>query len=281
MVREKNFLFVCGCPRSGTTVVTQLLNWHPRISLGVERYGKLLYRNPKRYIPRIFGINRFFDIRQGDCFYDSFDYQAYSQPYCSEFSRQKYQQSSYVGDKNPKLYQNYAVVSDNFAETNFKIIFILRDIYSVAESYNLRAHNPDDKWKAENDFKQAIVDWNESICAVSQVLKQQHENLIMVNYDDFFSNYSFGKTKLPKLFDFLDLKVDSDVLHGYQLLEENARKIAESKIRKQKRATKILERKRQRSPNNPELFNNYETDKEYIASKALLDKYELLKACCI
>lgn len=280
MVKEKNFLFVCGCPRSGTTVLTQLLNWHPQISVGMERYGKLLYRNPKRFIPRIFGINRFFDIRQGDCFYDSFEFQAYSQPYCSEFSRQKYQQSAYVGDKNPKLYQNYAVVRDNFAETNFRIIFILRDVYSVAESYNLRAYNPDDKWKADNNFKQAIVDWNESISAVSQALEQQHENLIMVNYDDFFSNYNFGKNKLPILFDILNLKVEPDVLYGYQLLEENAQKIAQSKTRKQKRAAKVLE-EQQRSLNNPELFKNHEIDKEYITSKALLDKYNSLKKYCI
>ena len=281
MAKEKKILFVCGCPRSGTTVLTQLLNWHPQISVGMERFGKLLDTNPQRFTPKIFGINRFFEIRPGDCFYDSFEFRAYSQPYCSEFNRQKYQKSIYVGDKNPKLYEHFATVKENFADTGFKMIFILRDVYSVAESYNVRASNPDDKWKADNDFKRAIIDWNKSISTISQELNQNPEQLILVNYNDFFTDYQQGKNKLPRLFNRLELEINRDVLNGYQLLADHAQKILESKTRKQERAARILQRKQQRSPNNPELFKTNEIDKDYIDNHALLKKYDLIKEYCL
>lgn len=262
---SKKFLFVCGCPRSGTTVLTQLLNWHPRVSIGMERFGMLLYRNSDLFNPTIFAHNRFFDIRKGDCFYDSFEFKAYSDWYCSEFTREKYQKSVYVGDKNPKLYEYLNAVNKNFVQTNFKIIFILRDIYSVAESYNVRANNPDDKWNADNNFKQAIIDWNKAVSEVCNQLQQQdsEDSLITLNYDDFFLNYERGKNKLPILFSSLNLDFSSDIMRGYQLLEKYFQKIIDRKER------------------NQELYKTYTLDKEYIADNALLDKYYLIKEQCI
>ena len=43
----KNFLFISGTPRSGTTVLTLLLSYHEKIALGIERY-KYLYNNNKK-----------------------------------------------------------------------------------------------------------------------------------------------------------------------------------------------------------------------------------------
>ena len=265
MIREKNFLFVCGCPRSGTTVVTQLLNWHPRISVGIERYGKLLNRDSELFLPQIFlNDQRFFKIRPSDCFYNSFEYQAYSEWYCSDFNQEKYRQSIYVGDKNPRFYEHFDVLERQFPADSYKVVFILRDIYSVAKSYNVRAHNPNDKWKAENNFRQAIVDWNKGISAVCDRLEQHSASqLILVNYDDFFVNFDSGKDKLPTLFDKLELKLENEVLKGYKLLEEFSQKILASK------------------ETNRKLYQSYELDREYIAANALLDKYNLLKKYCI
>jgi hypothetical protein len=264
-MKEKNFLFVCGCPRSGTTVLTQLLNWHPKISLGIERFGKLLNRDSELFLPRIFNPKRFFKIRKSDCFYDSLEFKAYSEWYCSDFNENKYKNSTYVGDKNPKFYEHLDTINSNFRNNNYKIIFILRDINSVAKSYNVRANNPNDKWKAENDFKQAIVDWNKGISSICHQIDNQENasNLISVNYDDFFSNYELGKSKLSSLFSKLELNLEADVLRGYELLKKQSEKIIAIK------------------ENNQELYQTYELDEKYISSNALLDKYYLIKDKCI
>ncbi|GAB4531972.1 MAG: hypothetical protein Tsb0014_15980 [Pleurocapsa sp.] len=284
MIEEKRFSFVCGCPRSGTTVLTQLLNWHPQVSIGMERFGQLLQRNPQGFTPSIFDINRFFDIQNTDCFYNSFEFNAYSDWYCSKFTKSKYQGSICVGDKNPELYKYFDEVKHNFSESDFKIIFILRDINSVAESYEVRANNPNDRqWKAERNFKQAISDWNEALSALSKQLESQgsKNNLIIVNYDDLFSNYEGGKDKLPILFENLNLEFHEDICKGYQLLEQHQQKIMEAKKRRRENENKILERQRGAHPNNPTLVKIRKLDKEYIATHALLDTYHSLKEQCI
>lgn len=40
---QKKFLFVCGCPRSGTSYLHALLAQHPAIALGLERFNLRLF----------------------------------------------------------------------------------------------------------------------------------------------------------------------------------------------------------------------------------------------
>ncbi len=39
--RQQHHLFVAGCPRSGTSALAFLLNEHPRVALGFERYKRV------------------------------------------------------------------------------------------------------------------------------------------------------------------------------------------------------------------------------------------------
>jgi hypothetical protein len=262
----KKHLFVCGCPRSGTTVITQLLNWHPQVSIGMERYGQLLQRRPDRFSPKLFNSNRFFNIKERDCFYDSFEFKAYSDWYCSKFSQEKYKDSIYVGDKIPEMYKFFAVIEKNFAETEYKIIFILRDLPSVAASYNARANNPQDRWNADKDAKQAVIDWNAAIVAVYEQLQKNKTNsvLIPVKYNDFFTDYDRGKNKLTDLFEKIELTTTKEVLEGYKLLGDRFEKI-------QKRREKV----------GQGAGEIYELDPEYLQKHAEFDKYNFIEKQCI
>ena len=62
------YCFVFGCPRSGTTAVARLLQAHPRVVIGMERYKFLLSRRRDRgtFGPTLFERERFFDFRAGD-----------------------------------------------------------------------------------------------------------------------------------------------------------------------------------------------------------------------
>lgn len=57
-------LFICGCPRSGTTAMWEMLAQHPQILLGMERYFRRF--TPAKFKSTLFGIRRFFTFLTGD-----------------------------------------------------------------------------------------------------------------------------------------------------------------------------------------------------------------------
>ena len=65
---HKKFLFVCGCPRSGTSYFQSILAWHPAIALGMERFNLRLFAG--KLLPSDFERERFFRMEAGDTWYD-------------------------------------------------------------------------------------------------------------------------------------------------------------------------------------------------------------------
>jgi hypothetical protein len=55
---QKMFLFVCGCPRSGTSYFQGLLASHPAIALGLERFNLRLFA--RKLMPSDFDRQRYF-----------------------------------------------------------------------------------------------------------------------------------------------------------------------------------------------------------------------------
>ena len=260
----KKFLFVCGCPRSGTTVLTQLLNWHSGIAIGIERFALLLQKNQGQFHPDLYSLDRFFSFHKDDCFYDSFNFTAYTDWYCKKISEDKYSQSIYVGDKIPKLYKYFDVLRNNFNDIPVKIIFIARDVAGVASSYDARAKNPKDNWRSEDGFKKGILEWNE---AIHMMYKEFNNNdrgneIIVVNYETFFTNYNLGKQKLELLFQALELPVEQNIYKGYSLLEKQFNDIVQRKPNKQ-------------DESNEDIYNNM------INSQANLQEFKLIMSKAI
>jgi hypothetical protein len=196
---KDHFLFVCGVPRSGTTAMAALVNRHPDIFIGVERYKNL----PRReFGPDLFEPERFFDHREGDT------NNLFS---TDEHARNKFTQALWVGDKVPRYYACYNVLLKKF--TSSKIIYVLRNIHDVAESWNKRAQNPADKWPEHNDYTRAVIEWNSSLNTTIQFQKKYESRLIIVNYDEIFSG---NTTVLKNILDQLDLPLPDFLLTSFQ-----------------------------------------------------------------
>jgi hypothetical protein len=170
---KTHFLFVCGVPRSGTTALAALLNRHPDLFVGVERYKNF----PRgEFSQDLFTPERYFDAREGDTNIKFSD---------DSVARDKFARAIWVGDKVPRYYANYKMLLTNFPDS--RIIYILRNIYDVAESWNRRARNPADRWPDTNDYKQAVIEWNTSIQRTIQFQAKYRNRFIIINYDELFS----------------------------------------------------------------------------------------------
>jgi hypothetical protein len=132
------YLFVMGCPRSGTTALRTLLNGHQAIALGEERYGTRCNR-AEFLDPSLFEGDRFFRLSEGDTFYTDLE------GAIPEFGalKSRYGGAKYRGDKILFLYRYLPQLLDTFQE-RARAVVIFRNIFDVADSYNRRADNPAD-----------------------------------------------------------------------------------------------------------------------------------------
>jgi hypothetical protein len=196
---DLGYLFIVGCPRSGTTALWQLLTSHPRICLGVERFAKMS-ESASFIEPALFEQQRFFDIRPGDTFYSdlSFGEGAY------EGMQARYSDALYRGDKIPQLYQWLPLLFETFQP--LKVVFIFRNVFDVAASYVARANEPYDMtWSSDWGAAKAVADWS---AAVEMGLRvADRPGLLFVEYEML---YGAGQG-LEALFSFLNLEIEDSV----------------------------------------------------------------------
>jgi hypothetical protein len=179
---HQNYLFICGAPRSGTTATAQLLNRHPKVAVGIERYKNL---KPADLGEHLFANERFFDFRPTDT-------NVRAQNVYSRLEK-KYQNATWRGDKVPRYYTRYDTLFEKFESSI--VVFMLRDVHAVASSWNKRAEDPEDKWPEGNNYVQAVKEWNESLALTLESRQKYGERLLVVEYERLFSG-------------------DIDVLHG-------------------------------------------------------------------
>ncbi|MGE0682734.1 MAG: sulfotransferase [Candidatus Binatia bacterium] len=200
---DPNYVFICGCPRSGTTFLANFLNKHPRICIGIERYGNLFFKEP--LTTALFKRDRFFDIRSGDTFYTSLDF--------SDIYEKKYKffdSSILVGDKIPLLFRYLDQLKINFPGA--RLVFCVRNIFDVASSYERRALDRNDTtWATDKDALASIVDWNSSL---HSFLKHGSGfNAYVFDYDLFFNGDTTNE-QARRIFDWLDVGW-TDSLQGH------------------------------------------------------------------
>lgn len=189
----RDVLFVCGAPRSGTTVLARILGSHEAIVLGVERFRFLYASDQVR--PDLFTRRRFFWLSKRDT--NSLPAEAQTRD-ARLFAR--FESARYVGDKSPHIYRTIPQLRHWFPRAKF--IFILRDPVDVAMSWSARAENPSDRWPAANDYRAAIPAWNEANRAVLGALGG---DLLVVNYHRLISRET-GELELRRMLDFLGLE---------------------------------------------------------------------------
>jgi len=172
---NRNYLFVTGNPRSGTTALLNLVNTSSEVCLGNERYKKI------NITANGFERASFFNsssprFKKREELYRKLD--------------SKFDNARYVGDKRPGLTLDWRNTLLNIPAAT--ILYIFRDIYGVAASYNERAVNAasgtDQTWSRDRNFSAAIEDWNFEI--QQALLIAEHSDLTFVKYEDIFISES-------------------------------------------------------------------------------------------
>ena len=198
-----SYVFIMGVARSGTTSLVTMLNAHPDVCLGNERYTKLAQRG--ELTPEHFKHERFFDFRSEDT--NSLpDFQK-GGGLATQYRDldNKWNTAHYFGDKVPHLFREMPSVAANFPKSKF--ILIHRNIYDVALSWQKRADDISDHWPAKNNYKSAVQAWNQCVDFMSSSQAAKIDMLVL-SYEDFFDGQS---SQWEGLLDFLDLSEHSDL----------------------------------------------------------------------
>ncbi len=167
-------LFVVGCERSGTSLLTRLLQSHAAIAIGMERY-KYLVREMRHtgdvtlLGPEHFEQERFFDFRPTDTNQIP---PKFARHYETSLTRYTKGHLVYSGDKLlPPDAAVLCAIAERFPRSRF--VFIHRDPYRVAVSFQARADDPDDEgWSDSNGLELGCRHWNESFGAADALSDQ-------------------------------------------------------------------------------------------------------------
>lgn len=194
------WVFVCGCARSGTTVFAELLRSHDNFGIGRERYGRYVRLNGC-LSSELFEKHRFCcDLREGDSHHLRLD--SY---YAQLFDR--YEKCTHIGDKIPQLYKRYDVVASAFPDSRF--IFLLRSVFDVASSFKdrqskskIESSNPWPEWRG---VESAVDEWNRSTADTLRFFDSGQ--VFIARYDQLFLDANL----LAEVFGFLEASVTSSV----------------------------------------------------------------------
>lgn len=218
MAESPQICFITGVGRSGTTAMADLLNLHPQVCIGIERY-KFKFLRREDFNGREFTPERFFDFRAGDTNLLPGSAGRWRGVY--EGMRGKYPQASMVGDKIPNLFEKFEPCTRVFPQA--KWVYMLRDINAVASSWNARAQNPRDKWPSGNDYRRAVPTWNRGN-AIAATLPE--DKVMIVHYEKFFGGSAAARRALLK---FIGLEDSAEFTAQAQMSYEKYAKIVKTK----------------------------------------------------
>jgi len=189
MAKPDKFLFVSGCPRSGTTVMTTLLNWHDSVLVTQERYAPLLKFHPEQFVPDLFEPDRLLDFRKGECGYASFAKQKeHSAHYANPKDFSAIGSYPLRGDKITHLYRNVEKFEEPaWQDADVVVLHMMRNLDDVVCSYETRRLNQDDPWKEGID--QAVDAWSASVEDIHRYIGRQtpKARVGIVGYEKMFA----------------------------------------------------------------------------------------------
>lgn len=195
--RSARPLFVAGPPRSGTSGFTRYLNRHPEILVCIERYK---YVAPRRISPELFSPERILDLREHET-------NIPRDRHVALVERKQPSRLKWIGDKYPHYVVRMEVLAKNNPGARF--IVLHRPAEEVAESYQARASNPDDRWPAKNGFDVGIEHWNRAFQATRRFVEGDNAaNVLIVDYHRFFYE---PESFVPVLAAFLEIDFDEPI----------------------------------------------------------------------
>lgn len=131
-------LFIAGCPRSGTSALTNYLNLHPEVMVAMERYNHCMLITPERFL----------DVRPEET----------RQPrerIAALIESKRWESLKWVGDKRPTYFLAYRELLR--ANPGARFVYIYRPLEEVVESFQEKHERPDDWAFTAHD---AVRLWN-------------------------------------------------------------------------------------------------------------------------
>lgn len=224
---------VTGIARSGTTALTKLLNSHPNMAVGIERY-KYRFSKPLTDAEQKGETSRSAPLSQKDFEPEAFlDISAEDTNILPERNpetkavyetireRHKAGVLTWIGEKNPGLHRKLPLLAKIFPEMRF--VYIHRDLMEIASSYNVRAKREKDMWPSENDARLAVKHWNHGVKLVKEFAESDLKKyLLILDYKLLFSG---DKRQFGKLRSFFSLPSSHAFNDCYATLCRDAEKI--------------------------------------------------------
>ena len=187
--RGQRYLFVSGCPRSGTTVLTTILNWSEEALVCQERFAPLVGRKPYLFTPELYRMPRILRFEKADCGYRSFqEAKGYSIWYANPKRFDDPGSYPVIGDKITHLFRRFAMLdSPAWEDEDVTLVHVVRNPGDVVNSYASRHADLGDAW--DWDHERGIADWIESVegAHALDASGRWDGRFVLVDYDAMFA----------------------------------------------------------------------------------------------
>ncbi len=246
-----NMLFITGPGRSGTTAFAEYLNRHPEILVCIERYKHI----GAQVSPSLFTFDRILDYRAGET-------NVSEERHEKLLDKKDPEKLRWIGDKAPGYARTLRALSENNPGARFAVMY--RPIEEVAESYEARSRNPNDRWLGgKNGFEIGIKEWNEAMRNTRKLIKSgMDSNVLLVDYHAFFYE---NETCIPLISRFLDIEFGDSIRESWRKTSSN-----------------FEDRRRHKEPLSDEqqalILQNKDHEIDEWAQKRIQKQWNLLKA---
>lgn len=230
LLKRARPLFVCGCPRSGTTAFADYLNQQKEVLLCQERYKDI----NRKVTWDLFTFERIMDFRPEETKRPpGLDLERFVQRHAQILARKDPAEIKWIGDKGPSYVRLMDELSGNNPGARFIVLY--RPLEEVAESWQARADNPKDPWPSERGFEKAVEIWNGAMRKTRRFIQSSSvPRVLVINYHDFFSR---NEAVAPQIYRFLGLELDESVSgtwHEASLKFQNERRRKDSLSQEQR-----------------------------------------------
>jgi len=216
----REYVFVSGMPRAGTTATGSLLNLSPDITIFTEIYSPFLAYSPECFshtsieqrINQLESVGKL-GSRRITLLRKEFD---------------ESQTARFVGDKRPLFHLLLPQNLRNMAGSKVTVLHILRDFVDTAASYVARAVDENDHWSSYRGVDQFILEINITNKFLVEFIQrnnthptEENHNIVYLDYEKMFSSLDY----VENIFSLMYVKFDNSLREKVVHFLEGSRKI--------------------------------------------------------
>ena len=225
---QKDYLFISGIQRSGTTAIANLLNAHSEVCVCIERYKKLMNkRRYKEFNAALFERDRLLDFSDGLTNQSPQNSERFKSFY--EDVARNYDSYRIIGDKIPNNHHFIEPICQEFDRA--KVIFIVRDIYDTGCSWQARAEREGDGWPEFKTADKAVSPWNDCNQIIRKLADKYRDQILVVGYEDFFDGEPEDYQAIDVVTDFLEVASDENLYLHFRKVRQTYRSTIKGKPR--------------------------------------------------